>query len=33
MFKFDPKNVDDIANKIKGIMPESLKVLKRMHKL
>ncbi|MAW48936.1 MAG: hypothetical protein CMQ85_02385 [Gammaproteobacteria bacterium] len=25
MFKFDPKNVDDIANRIKGIMPESLK--------
>ena len=25
MFKFDPKNVDDFANKIKDIMPESLK--------
>ena len=25
MFKIDPKNIDDIANKIKGIMPESLK--------
>ena len=33
MFKFDPKNVDDIANKIKGIMPESLKSSKEeMHK-
>ena len=28
MFKFDPKNVDDFANKIKDIMPESLKSLK-----
>ena len=28
MFKFDPKNVDDIANKIKRIMPESLKTSK-----
>jgi BMFP domain-containing protein YqiC len=25
MFKFDPKNMDDFANKIKNIMPESLK--------
>lgn len=25
MFKFDPKNVDDFANKIKDIMPKSLK--------
>jgi BMFP domain-containing protein YqiC len=25
MFKFDPKNVDEFANKIKDIMPESLK--------
>lgn len=25
MFKFDPKNMDDFANKIKDIMPESLK--------
>jgi BMFP domain-containing protein YqiC len=25
MFKFDPKNVDEFASKIKGIMPESLK--------
>ena len=25
MFKFDPKNVDDFANKIKDITPESLK--------
>ncbi|MBT7543198.1 MAG: accessory factor UbiK family protein [Gammaproteobacteria bacterium] len=28
MFKFDPKNVDEIANKIKNIMPESLKTSK-----
>ena len=33
MFKFDPKNVDDIANKIKAIMPDSLKTSKEeMHK-
>ena len=33
MFKFDPKNVDEIANKIKDIMPESLKTSrKEMHK-
>jgi len=33
MFKFDPKNVDDIANKIKAIMPNSLKTTKEeMHK-
>jgi BMFP domain-containing protein YqiC len=25
MFKFDPKNVDEFASKIKDIMPESLK--------
>ena len=25
MFKFDPKNMDDFANKLKNIMPESLK--------
>jgi len=25
MFKFDPKNVDEFANKIRDIMPESLK--------
>ena len=25
MFKIDPKNIDDIANKIKGVLPESLK--------
>ena len=25
MFKFNSKNVDDLANKIKDIMPESLK--------
>ena len=29
MFKFDPKNVDDFANKIKDIMPESLKAQKK----
>jgi len=28
MFKFDPKNVDDFASKIKDIMPESLKTSK-----
>jgi BMFP domain-containing protein YqiC len=33
MFKFDPKNVDDIANKIKAIMPNSFKTTKEeMHK-
>ena len=33
MFKFDPKNVDEIANKIKDIMPESLKTSREeMHK-
>ena len=33
MFKFDPKNVDDIANKINAIMPDSLKTSKEeMHK-
>ena len=25
MFKIDPKNIDDLANKIKGVLPESLK--------
>ena len=25
MFKFDPKNVENFANKIRDIMPESLK--------
>ena len=25
MFKIDPKNIDDIAKKIKGVLPESLK--------
>ena len=25
MFKFDPKNVDEFASKIKDIMPESLR--------
>lgn len=29
MFKFDPKNVDDFTNKIKDIMPESLKTSKK----
>tara|TARA_B100001996_G_C18616047_1_gene575783 strand:+ start:382 stop:636 length:255 start_codon:yes stop_codon:yes gene_type:complete len=28
MFKFDPKNVDDFASRIKDIMPESLKTSK-----
>ena len=33
MFKFDPKNVDEIANKIKDIMPDSLKTSREeMHK-
>tara|TARA_B110000014_G_C20108008_1_gene583044 strand:- start:420 stop:662 length:243 start_codon:yes stop_codon:yes gene_type:complete len=33
MFKFDPKNVDVIANKIKDIMPDSLKTSREeMHK-
>ena len=25
MFKIDPKNIDDLANKIKGVLPQSLK--------
>ena len=25
MFKIDPKNIDDLAKKIKGVLPESLK--------
>ena len=25
MFKIDPKNIDNLANKIKGVLPESLK--------
>ena len=29
MFKFDPKNVDDFTNKIRDIMPESLKTSKK----
>ena len=28
MFKFDPKNVENFANKIRDIMPESLKTSK-----
>ena len=32
MFKIDPKNIDDIANKIKGVLPESLKSSKKKKK-